>query len=174
MGPILSKKNNKCISDLLEALIKKYQELERVAKSLGIDHQQALASQGLTIPEHTQSTIKKRKAVELEPKKFIAAFHCQRGLPEGVKFVHNKVIKHPEFRIFFIDEFGQKAFQRVSDIHLVETTTLLPYKLVALHYKSLENVEFTALMDKMMNERPDKVVLSTKKYKLELMGIKEV
>ncbi|PWA94454.1 hypothetical protein CTI12_AA062190 [Artemisia annua] len=42
------------------------------------------------------------------------------------------------------------------------------------YYKSPENEEFMLLMDKMMNEHPDKHILLTKKAKLELMGIKEV
>ncbi|PWA84079.1 hypothetical protein CTI12_AA162210 [Artemisia annua] len=121
-----------------------------------------------------QTIGKKRKAVGQEPEDFIAALHCNRAPPAGVKFVPNKVIKVPEYGIFFMDELKEKAFQRVSDIHLVETTTLLAYKLMARNYKSPENEEFMMLMDKMMNERPDKHILLTKKAKLELMGIKEV
>jgi hypothetical protein len=152
VGPILKMKKNMCVPDLLEALTNKYEELERVAKSLGIDHQKALASQGLTIPEQTQSTRRKRKEIGQEPEHFIAALHCNRSPPEAVKFIPNQVIKHPEFGIFFIDEFGQPAFQRVSDIHLVEATILLAYKLMALHVKSLESEEFIKLMEKMMSE----------------------
>lgn len=83
------------------------------------------------------------------------------------------MIKTPEYGLFFIDELGAPAFQRVSDIHLVETTTLLAYKLMARNHKSPENEEFMFLMDKMMNERPDKHILLSKKLKLELMGMKE-
>ncbi|PWA62498.1 protein kinase superfamily protein [Artemisia annua] len=155
-------------------LTNKYQELEKVAKSLGINHQEALESQGLAIPKQTQTVGKKRKAVGQEPEDFIAALHCNRAPPTGVKFVPNQVIKVPEYGIFFIDELKEKAFQRVSDIHLVETTTLLAYKVMARNYKSPENEEFMVLMDKMMNERPDKHILLTKKEKLELRGIKEV
>ena len=56
----------------------------------------------------------------------------------------------------------------------METTTLLAYKLMARNHKSPENKEFMFLMDKMMNERPDKHILLSKKLKLELMGLKEV
>ena len=45
---------------------------------------------------------------------------------------------------------------------------------MAKNYKSPENDEFMLLMDKLMNERPDKEVLLSKKAKLELMGMKEV
>ena len=67
-----------------------------------------------------------------------------------------------------MDELGQEAFQRVSDIHKVETTTLLAYKLMARNFRSPENDEFMILMDKLMSERPDKQVLLSKKAKLEL------
>ncbi|PWA52348.1 hypothetical protein CTI12_AA455900 [Artemisia annua] len=211
IGPILKKKKNKCIPELLGNLTKKYQELEKVAKSLGIDHQKALDSQGLAIPTRTQVTGRKRKVVEQEPEDFIAALHCNRALPAGVRYVPNKtsplvtgrkrkvveqepedfiaalhcnralpagvryvpnkVIKEPEYGLFFIDELKEKAFQRVSDIHLVDITTLLAYKMMARQFRSAENEEFMLLMD---NERPNKDILLTKKAKLELMGMKEV
>lgn len=174
MGPILSKKKKKGMPELLESLTKNYQELEKVAKSLGIDHQAALASQGLTIPEQRQTSGKKRKAVELEPEQYIYALHCNREPPTGVKFANSKVIKEPEYGLFFLDEYGSLAFQRVSEMDKVETPTLLAYKLMARHYKSPENEEFMLLMDKQMSERPDKHVLLQKKTKLELMGMKEV
>ena len=168
------KKKSKSALDLLSSLSSKYKELEKVAQSLGINHQDALQSQGLAIPKPSKITGKKRKAVEFEPETFIAGLHCNRTFPEGVKFINNKVIKVPEYGLCFLDTEGEPAFQRVSDIHLVETTTLLAYKLMARYHKSPENDEFIALMDKMMNERPDKEILLSKKAKLELMGVKEV
>jgi hypothetical protein len=84
------------------------------------------------------------------------------------------VILDPEYGIFLIDEYGSPAFQRVSDIHKLETPTLLAYKMMARHYKSPKNKEFMILMDKTMSERPDKHVLLHKRTKLELTGIKEV
>ncbi|PWA85648.1 hypothetical protein CTI12_AA148180 [Artemisia annua] len=42
MVPILTKKKNKCVPDLLQTFTNKYKELEKVAKSLGINHQEAL------------------------------------------------------------------------------------------------------------------------------------
>ncbi|PWA66852.1 hypothetical protein CTI12_AA323980 [Artemisia annua] len=173
MVPILKKKN-KCAPDLLQTLTNKYKELEKLAKSLGINHQEALESQRLAIPKQPQTIGRKRKAVGQEPEDFVAALHCNRAPPAGVKFIPKKVIKVPEYGIFFMDELKEKAFQRVSDIHLVETTTLLAHKLMARNYKSPENEEFMMLMDKMMNEHPDKHILLTKKAKLELMGTKEV
>jgi hypothetical protein len=172
MMPILRKKTaSKNAPIIIKSLSAKYEELARVAKSLGINHDEALASQGLAIPELTQKTGKKRKAVDIEPEQYIAALHCNRTTPQGVKFRPNLVIKEPEYGIFFVDEFGQEAFQRVSDIDKVETTTLLAYKLMALNIRRPENEEFVRLMDQMMKDRPDKEVLMSKKAKLELMGL---
>ena len=115
MEPILKKKKNKCVPKLLKSLTKKYQELEKVAKSLSIDHQVALASQGLTIPEQHLALGKKRKAVDLELEQHISALHCNCDPPEGVKFVNNKAIKDLEHGIFIVDVHGDNAFQRVRE-----------------------------------------------------------
>ena len=53
------KKKSKSALDLLSSLPNKYKELEKVAKSLGINHQEALQSQGLVIPKPAQVTGKK-------------------------------------------------------------------------------------------------------------------
>nr|GEY61392.1 protein kinase superfamily protein [Tanacetum cinerariifolium] len=77
------------------------------------------------------SSSQKRKALELEPGVRIASLECNRSLPEGVQFVNNKVIETPRHGIFFIDAFGGKAFQRISDIHKVEVESLLGYMVMA-------------------------------------------
>ncbi|PWA76326.1 hypothetical protein CTI12_AA235590 [Artemisia annua] len=165
--------NGKVFRGTNEEVAAALEEDDKIKNEL-LSRQEALESQGLAIPKQTTTIGKKRKAIAQEPEDYIAALHCNRAPPTGVKFVPNKVIKVPEYGIFFVDELNEKAFQRISDIHLVETTTLLAYKLMARNYKSPENEEFMLLMDKMMNERPDKHILLTKKAKLELMGIKEV
>ncbi|GJU89138.1 hypothetical protein Tco_1301561 [Tanacetum coccineum] len=48
---------------------------------------------------------KKRNAFELEPKTYITGPHCNRALPEGVKFKENKAIEEPKFGLMFMDEF---------------------------------------------------------------------
>ncbi|GJX79240.1 hypothetical protein Tco_0327389 [Tanacetum coccineum] len=68
---------------------------------------------------------RKSKAIELEPETYIAGVHCNRKLPKGVEFVKNLVIEEPQHGLFFIEAFGEETFQRVSDIHNVETETLL-------------------------------------------------
>ena len=110
MVPILKKKKSKCVPELLSTLSNKYKELEGVAKSLGINHQEALASQGLAIPKPAQVTGKKRKAITFKPEAFIAGLHCNRALPLGVTFTNNTVIKALEYGLFFIDELGAPAF----------------------------------------------------------------
>nr|GEU66078.1 copia protein [Tanacetum cinerariifolium] len=54
---------------------------------------------------------RKRKAQELEYEVHIPGLECNRSLPEGVQFVNNQVIEHPEKGIFFVDVFGDEAFQ---------------------------------------------------------------
>nr|GEZ41705.1 concanavalin A-like lectin/glucanase domain-containing protein [Tanacetum cinerariifolium] len=139
-GPILRKKQNKVIPEMINSLI-----LQNFSR-------------------------RERKAVELEPETFIIGLHCNRQVPKGVKFKENKVIKEPAISLFFIDEFIDAAFHRVCDIHLVEATTLLAYKIIAFIDKSASNQKFMALMDKMISERPNKHVFLIKKTNLELMG----
>nr|GFB20067.1 protein kinase superfamily protein [Tanacetum cinerariifolium] len=94
--------------------------------------------------------------MELEPETYIVGLHCCRELPKGVKFVNNLVIKQLEHGLFFIDAFGQEAFQRVDEVHKVETQTLLGYKVMALNVKSDANQRFIMLMSEMINKRLDK------------------
>ncbi|GJY99772.1 hypothetical protein Tco_0517202, partial [Tanacetum coccineum] len=74
---------------------------------------------------------RKRKAIELEPKTYIADLHYNRTLPERVSFMKNLVIEMHEHQIFFIDAFGEPAFQRMSDTQKVDTKTLFRYKVMA-------------------------------------------
>ncbi|GJX30123.1 hypothetical protein Tco_0238202 [Tanacetum coccineum] len=63
---------------------------------------------------------------------------------------------------------------RVSDIYKVETETPLGYKMMALNVKLAENQRFIILMNKMIDERPDKDKPHTKKVKLEALGYTDV
>nr|GEZ67256.1 hypothetical protein [Tanacetum cinerariifolium] len=60
----------------------------------------------------------------------------------GVKFRENMALEEPGFGLIFIDEFGDPTFQR----------------------------RFVKLMDKMIQQRPDKHVILSKKANLEVMG----
>ncbi|GJW30192.1 retrovirus-related pol polyprotein from transposon TNT 1-94 [Tanacetum coccineum] len=65
----------------------------------------------LPLPEHDPLLPRrKRKAIKLEPETYIDGLHCNRTLPEGVKFVKNLVIEKPKHGLFFIDAFGEEAF----------------------------------------------------------------
>nr|GEY68454.1 copia protein [Tanacetum cinerariifolium] len=70
--------------------------------------------------------------MELEPEIRIPGFECDKSLLEGIPFVNNMVIKEPEYGMYFIDVFGDEAFQRMSDIHKVDVYTLLSYLVMAL------------------------------------------
>ncbi|PWA68807.1 hypothetical protein CTI12_AA304710 [Artemisia annua] len=61
---------------------------------------------------------------------------------EGVKFRDGVVIEKPEHGIFFIDAFDEYAFQRVSDLEIVDTQTLFFYKIKAIANSSLEGDMF--------------------------------
>ncbi|GJR43690.1 hypothetical protein Tco_1311793 [Tanacetum coccineum] len=93
------------------------------------------------------SRTKKRKAIDLEPKTYIAGLHYNRILPKGVKFTENMAIEEPEYGMMFMDEFREPAFQRASDVYKVETTTWFRYKMMALLDSSLANVKRFELVD---------------------------
>ncbi|GKA73796.1 hypothetical protein Tco_0780098 [Tanacetum coccineum] len=103
-------------------------------------------NQTLPLPEQDPSLLrKKRKAMELEPETYIACHHCHKVFPEGVTFVNNLVIEEPEHGLFFIDAFGEEHFRG-----------------------------FNMLMSKMINERPDKDKILSKRVKLESLGYTDV
>ncbi|PWA50192.1 hypothetical protein CTI12_AA473660 [Artemisia annua] len=93
MVPILKKKKNKCVPNLLQTLTNKYKELEKVAKSLGINHQEALESQGLAIPKQAHTIGRKRKAVGQEPEDFMAALTATKLLLLGSCLFQTKLSK---------------------------------------------------------------------------------
>ncbi|GKA93295.1 hypothetical protein Tco_0815281 [Tanacetum coccineum] len=109
LGLIIKKKKNFIVKDLMKSLGKRYKRLKKITEELGI--QFALAA---PIPAQalSQSSRRKRKHMELEPKIKIHGMECNRSLPKGVPFVNNMVIEEPEDGMFFIDVFGDQAFQR--------------------------------------------------------------
>ncbi|GJV18044.1 hypothetical protein Tco_1363367 [Tanacetum coccineum] len=88
--------------------------------------------------------------MELEPETYIVGLHCNIKLPKEVPFVNNLVIEEPEHGLFFIDSFREPAFQRINDIHKVETETLLGYKVIASNVKTIANQRFSMMMSKML------------------------
>ncbi|GJV76335.1 hypothetical protein Tco_1507919 [Tanacetum coccineum] len=114
LGPIIGKKKNSIVKDLMASFSKRYERLKKIPKELGI--QSALLT---PLQAQSQSSGRNRKHMELEPKIKVHGLKCNKSLPEGVPFVNNMVIEELEYGIFFIDVFGDQAFQRWNDIHKV-------------------------------------------------------
>nr|GEU50932.1 hypothetical protein [Tanacetum cinerariifolium] len=72
--------------------------------------------------------------------------------------------------IFFIDEFGDQAFQRWSDIDKVGMEALVSYLVAASMVKSPENTRFNMKLMKLIVEHPGQEKLKSKKVKLEALG----
>ncbi|GJV18856.1 hypothetical protein Tco_1367876 [Tanacetum coccineum] len=80
------------------------------------------------------------------------------------------VIEEPEHGIFFTDEFGDRAFQRWSDIDKVGMEALVSYLVAASMVQSPENARFNMKLRKLIAEHPDQEKLKSKKVKLEALG----
>ncbi|GJR71715.1 hypothetical protein Tco_0084080 [Tanacetum coccineum] len=127
---IIPKKKNAVVKDLMNSLSRRYKRIRKIPKDLGV--KSALPTPAYT-PEQasSRSSRKKRKHMELKPEIRIPGLECNRALPENVPFVNNMVIKEPEYRIFFTDEFGDRAFQRWSDIGKEGMESLVSYLIAA-------------------------------------------
>ncbi|GKC98022.1 copia protein [Tanacetum coccineum] len=110
--------------------------------------------------------------MELEPEIRVPGLECNQTLPENVSFVHNMVIKEHEHGMFFIDVFGDQAFQRMNDMHKVDIKTLLTYLVMASNITTPENTRFCLKLRKMIAEHLDQEKLKSKKVKLESVGYK--
>ncbi|GKD19630.1 hypothetical protein Tco_1208788 [Tanacetum coccineum] len=95
-----------------------------------------------------------------------------KSLPEGVPFMNNMVIEEPEYEMFFIDVFGDHAFQRMSDINNFGVETLITYLVMASNITTLENGRFCLKLRKLIANHPDQEKLKSKKVKLESPGYK--
>ncbi|GKD26559.1 hypothetical protein Tco_1232773 [Tanacetum coccineum] len=104
---------------------------------------------------HPQSSGRKIKHMELEPKIKVPGLECNRSLPEGVFFVNNMVIEESKYGIFFTDVSGDQAFQRWNDIHKVGVDSLVSYLVMASMIKTLENAIFDLKLKKLIVEHPD-------------------
>ncbi|GJS29275.1 hypothetical protein Tco_0489895 [Tanacetum coccineum] len=127
LGPIIQKKKNSVVKDLMTSLSKRYERLKKIPEELGI--QSALPA---LIPEQasSQSSGRKRKHMELEPEVKVHGLGCNRCLPKSVPFVNHMVIEEPEYGILFIDVFGDQAFPRWDDIHKVGVGSLVSYLVI--------------------------------------------
>ncbi|GKA02591.1 hypothetical protein Tco_0675372 [Tanacetum coccineum] len=150
LGPIIQKKKNTIVKDLMTSL----------GKSSCPDKDQS------------QPLRRKRKHMELEPEMKVPGLEYNRSLPEGIPFVNNMVIEEPEYGIFFTDVFGDQAFQRWNDIHKVRMESLVSYLVMASMVRTPENDKFGLKLRKLIAEHPDQEKLKSKKVKLEALGYK--
>nr|GEW10702.1 copia protein [Tanacetum cinerariifolium] len=118
----------------------------------------------------SESSGRKRKHMELQPKIKVHGLECNRSLPKGILFVNNMVIEEPEYGIFFTDVFGDQAFQRWNYIHKVRVDSLVSYLVMALVIKTQKNAMFSLKLRKLIIEHPDQKNLKSKKVKLEALG----
>nr|GEZ57291.1 hypothetical protein [Tanacetum cinerariifolium] len=97
---IIPKKKNIMLKDLMNSLSRMYERLRQIPRELGIQS-------ALLVPEQasSQTSGRKQKHIELEPKTRIPGLECNRALPENVPFVNNMVIEETEYGVFFIGEF---------------------------------------------------------------------
>ncbi|GJX34021.1 hypothetical protein Tco_0245578 [Tanacetum coccineum] len=110
--------------------------------------------------------------MEFEPAIHIPALECNESLPKNVLFVNNMVIEEPEYGMFFIDVFGDEAFQRMNDIHKVDIETLLTYLVMASNINTPEDTRFCLKLRKLIKSHLDQEKLKSKKVKLESVGYK--
>ncbi|GKD60680.1 hypothetical protein Tco_1298189 [Tanacetum coccineum] len=108
--------------------------------------------------------------MELEPEVNVPGLEYDRSLPRGVPFVNNMVIEEPEYRIFFMDVFGDQAFQRWNDIHKVRVDSCVSYLVMASMVKTKENARFSQKLRKLITDHPDQEKLKSKRVKLEALG----
>ncbi|GJT72156.1 hypothetical protein Tco_1031442 [Tanacetum coccineum] len=144
LGPIIQKKKNSVVKDLMTSLSKRYERLKKIPKELGI--QSALPA---PVPEQalSQTSGRKRKHMELEHEVKVHRLECIRSLPEGVPFVNN-----------------------MDDIHKVGMDSLVSYLVMASIVKTEENTRFSLKLRKLITDHPDQEKLKSKKVKLEALG----
>ncbi|GJW37785.1 hypothetical protein Tco_0060705 [Tanacetum coccineum] len=165
LGPIIENKKNKIVDELMISLGKRYERLNKILEELGI--QSALLA---PVQAQSQSSRRKRKHIELDPKIRVLGLECNRSLPKGVPFLNNMVFEEPKYRIFFINVFSDEAFQRMSDINKVEVDALLTYLVIASNITSPKNTRFYLKLRKLVEEHLDQEKLQSKKVKLESVG----
>nr|GEX23222.1 hypothetical protein [Tanacetum cinerariifolium] len=147
--------------------IKHSKKAKKIPKELGIQY--ALPSP-ISEQAPSQTSGRKKKHMEMEPEVNVPRLEYDMSHPEGVSFVNNMVIKEPENGIFFIDVFGDQAFQRWNDIHKVGVDSLVSYLVMASTNKTPEIARFFLKLRKMIADYPDKEKLKSKKVKLEALG----
>nr|GEU80224.1 xylulose kinase-1 [Tanacetum cinerariifolium] len=167
LGLTIKKKKNSIVKDLMTFLGKRYERLKNIPKQLGI---QSVLPASVLGKVASQSSRRKRKHMDLEPKVKVPRLECNRSLSDGIPFVNNMVIKAPEYGIFFADVFGDQAFQRWNDIHKVRVDSLVSYLVMASMVKTQHNARFGLKLRKLIAKHYDQEKLQSKKMKLDALG----
>nr|GEU42139.1 hypothetical protein [Tanacetum cinerariifolium] len=122
------------------------------------------------LEERKQKSNEEAKLLEMNKPELIKVVH-EEAVKEGVdpKILPsaNGVIEHPEYGMFFIDVFGDEAFQIMSDIPKVYIETLLTYLVMASNISSPANQKFCLELRRLIESYPDQ-----EKVKLESVGYK--
>jgi hypothetical protein len=167
LRPIIAKKNNVVVPDLLKSLKERYDRLSAMPEALNIPSLLPASTTG-TAP--SKATRRKRKHIESEPEIKVPGLDCDRSVPEGITFVRNIMLEHPERGLCFMDEYGNPAFQRWSDMDRAGVKAMLMYLLLASPVKSAENQRFCQDLRAMIEKHPEKHLLRSKKAKIEGLG----
>ena len=107
LRPIITKKNNVVVPNLLKSLKERYDRLKAMPEALNIP---SLLPASTTETAPPKVSKRKRKQVEQEPEIKVPGLDCDRSLPDGIVFMNNVVFEVPERSLCFSDEYGNPAF----------------------------------------------------------------
>nr|GEY90689.1 hypothetical protein [Tanacetum cinerariifolium] len=89
---IIPNKKNTMVKDLMNSLSRRYERLRQIPWELGIQSALSAPKQATS-----QTSVRKRKHMELEPETRIPGLECNRALPENVPMKLRKLIaEHPD------------------------------------------------------------------------------
>jgi hypothetical protein len=165
LRPIIAKKNNVVVPDLLKSLNERYNRLRAMPEALNIP---SLLPAPTTGTASSTATKRKRKHIESEPEVKVPGLDCDRSVPEGITFVNNTVLETPERGLCFTDEYGDLAFQSWSDID--KAGAMVSYLMLASPIQSGVNQRFCMDLRAKIEKHPEKHLLRSKKAKIEGLG----
>lgn len=169
LRPIIDKKQNVVVPELLKSLKLRYDRLKKIPEVLDIP---SLLPASSTQAAPTKISKRKRNLVQMESEIKVPGLDCDRSLPKGINFINNVILEEPERGLCFTDEYGNPTFQRWSDIDRPGIKAMLRYLMMVSPIKSAENVRFCLDLKVIIEEHPDKHVLRSKRSKLEAIGYK--
>ena len=93
LRPIIAKKNNAVVPNLLKSLKERYDRLRAMPQALNIPSLLPASTKEIA---PSKSSRKKRKLIAMEPEFKVPGIDCDRSLPEGITFMNNMVLEAPE------------------------------------------------------------------------------